>query len=177
MEKTEIAAKRLTAKHVALILGGIAIIASAIVAAIFLTRSPTNIKDSQTPLGNLVVDADNVADIQSRMDEKVAKGMFETYMNTTWTFPDGESASVDAVMGNSANNNYPFRFEVTLRDGGETVYSSSLLPVGTEIKEIILSKDLDKGTYPAVVKIHMADETGEPVESNAGFNITLVIRN
>ena len=49
--------------------------------------------------------------------------------------------------------------------------------MGTQIKDIVLTKDLDAGEYPAVVNIHMVDDTknNEPIESNMGFNITLVI--
>jgi hypothetical protein len=79
-------------------------------------------------------------------------------------------------MGNSVNNNYPFWFEVTLADG-EVVYTSSLLPVGSVVKEIVLSKDLAQGEYSAVIAIHMVDENDEPVESNAGFKVTLIIQN
>jgi hypothetical protein len=169
--------KGLSTKHIVLILGALVIVCAAVIAIILLTRPTSDIMDNNAPLGNLVVDEGNVADIQSQIDEKVAKGMFETHMNMTWTFPDGEKASSDAVMGNSANNNYPFWFELTLDDTGEVVYTSSLLPVGAALKEIILSEDLDAGTYPATIYIHMIDENNEPVESNMGFGITLVIQN
>jgi hypothetical protein len=168
------AAKGLTTKKIILILGALVIVCAAAIVAILLLR--TDIAETPTPFGTPVVDESNVADILRELEEKVEKGMFETYMSTSWAFPDGKSASSDAIMGNSVNNNYPFWFEVTLAGSGEVVYTSSLLPVGTLVKEIVLSKDLDRGEYPAVVTIHMVDENNEPVESNAGFNITLVIQ-
>jgi hypothetical protein len=171
--------KGLTTKRIVLILGALAIVCAALVAAYALTRPPmsANIGEGITPLGNLVVDESNLEDIQREIEEKVARGMFETHMTTTWTFPNGNSPSTDAVMGNSANNNYPFWFELSLEDTGESVYTSSLLPLGTTLKTITLSKDLDAGTYPAVISIHMVDENNEPVESNMGFGVTLVIQN
>jgi hypothetical protein len=99
-------------------------------------------------------------------------------MNTEWRFPDGEIPSSNAIMGNSASNNFPFWFTVALEDGRE-VYSSSLLPIGTSLKEIILSEDLDAGIYPAVMNINMIDpdNDNEQIETNAAFNITLIVEN
>jgi hypothetical protein len=169
------ASKGLQTKHIVLILGVLVIIAAAAVAAYVLTR-PQTLPMAETG-GAPVMNEDNMEQIMAEVGEKVAKGMFHTYMNTTWRFPDGKSASSNAVMGNAAENNYAFWFDVTLKDSGDEVYASSLLPVGTQLKEIILSKDLDKGEYAAVVRIHMIDENNEPVEGNTGFNITLVIQN
>jgi hypothetical protein len=168
-------ASGLTTKRIILILGALVIVCAAVIVAIMLLRSTSDISAEQSPLGNLVIDESNIDAIGAEIEEKVAKGMFETHMNTTWTFPDGESASSNAVMGNAASNNYPFYFTVTLSDTGEIVYTSSLLPVGTVIKEIVLNKDLDKGVYPAVVGINMVDENGEAVENNMGINISVII--
>jgi hypothetical protein len=164
-------AKGLTTKKIVLILGALVIVcAAAVVIVLMLRQEPA-------PSGVPVINEDNLNEIVSEMEEKVARGMFETYMNTTWTFPDGASASSDAVMGNSASNNFPFWFTVTLSDTGEVVYTSSLLPIGSELAEIVLDKDLNAGPYPALITIHMVDEEGEEVESNMGFNLTLVVSN
>jgi hypothetical protein len=166
--------KGLGTKHIVLILGCLLIIAAAVVAVILLTgREAPNTDTGGIP----VINPDNLADVEADIREKVEKGMFATHMNTVWTFPDGKSPSDDAVMGNSGANSYPFWFEVTV--DGETVFTSDLLPVGTQIKEIVLDKDLDAGEYAAVLSIHMVDDTNnnEPIESNMGFNITLFIQN
>jgi hypothetical protein len=118
----------------------------------------------------------NYATIQEEMNGRVAAGMFETYMNVTWTFADGTAVSDDAIMGNSVNNNYPMWFEVTLADTGEKVFESLLLPVGTQIDEMRLDRDLDAGTYPAVVTVHLQTEEGEAIDSNAAFNIQIIVR-
>jgi methionine-rich copper-binding protein CopC len=162
----------LTTKRIILILGILVIVCAAAVAAFVLTRE----KPPET-VATRVIDESNLEEINAEIEEKVAKGMFETHMTTTWTFPDGKSPSSDAIMGNSPNNNYPFWFEVSLRGSEEIVYSSSLLPVGSEIAEIVLEKDLDAGTYAALLTIHMVEEDGAEVESNMGFNITLIIEN
>ena len=162
------AAKGLTTKKIILIFGSLIIICAAIIIGILLLRDKP---EEITPVAN----ANNIEQIQGEIKDKVAKGMFMTYMNTTWSFKDGGSPSYDAVMGNSSANSYPFWFTVTLTDTNEVIYKSGLLPVGQQLSEIKFDKDLDKGTYPAVVNIQMVDENGEEVESNMGFNITLIV--
>ena len=167
-EKTATATKGLTTKKIILIFGSLVIICAAIIIAILLLRDKP---EAVIPVAN----ASNIEQIQGEVKDKVAKGMFMTHMNTTWTFADGKSASSDAVMGNSTGNSYPFWFTVTLADTDEVIYQSGLLPVGNQLSEIKLDRDLDKGTYPAVVNIQMVEESGEEVDSNMGFNITLIV--
>ncbi len=169
-QKTNTTGKKLETKHIILIFGSLIIICAAILIAIFLLKDKP---ETVTP----VVTADNLTQIQGEIKDKVAKGMFMTHMNTTWNFPDGKAASSNAVMGNATGNTYPFWFTLTLADTDEAIYQSGLLPVGQQLSEIKLDKDLDKGTYPAVVNIQMIDENGEEMESNMGFNITLIVEN
>lgn len=166
-QKTNAASKGLTTKHIILIFGSLIIICAAVIVAIFL------LKDK--PEGTPVITEANVKEIQGEIQEKVAKGMFMTHMNTTWIFPDGKSPSSNAVMGNASGNNYPFWFTVSLPDTSEIIYESGLLPVGTQLAELKLNKDLGKGSYPAVVTIHMVDENGDEVDSNMAFNIKLEV--
>jgi hypothetical protein len=169
---------RLTMRHIILILGVLIIICAAIITIVFLLRdSGSDMPAEPVPGGNLVIDESNLDSIMREVEEKVAEGMFETHMNTTWRFPDGATASENAVMGNAASNRYPFWFTVALADTGDIVYTSSLLPVGSQIKEVKLSEDLDEGRYSAIMVIHMVNDDGEEVESNMGFSITLVVEN
>lgn len=163
------AEKGLTTKKIILIFGILIILCAAVVTAIFLLRDKPEVV---TP----VVTAANLEQIQGEIQDKVAKGMFMTHMNTTWTFPTGDSASSDAVMGNASSNNYPFWFTVTLSDTNEVIYKSGVLPIGQQLSEIKLDKDLDAGTYAATVNIQMIDDNGDEVESNMGFNITLIVQ-
>jgi hypothetical protein len=161
--------KELSGKQVTLILGSVAIVAAAVVAIVLLTRPDEPVSAVR------VIDQANVTEIQEDIQSKVDQSMFETYMTTSWNFPDGQSPSSDAVMGNSVNNNYPFWFELTLADTGEVLFESGLLPVGTTIESVTLSKDLPAGSYPASVTIHLVDENNNPFDSNAAFNVTLNI--
>ncbi len=167
-EKTSEARKGLTTKKIVLILAALIIICAAVVAAVFLLRDKPEVI---TP----VMTEANLQEIKGEVRDKVAKGMFMTHMNTTWTFPDGQAASSNAVMGNSAANTYSFWFTVTVNDTGEEVYKSGLIPTGQQLGEIKLTKDLAKGTYPATINIQLVDENGEEIEDNMGFNITLEV--
>ena len=168
----------LSRKSKAIIFSSIALFCIAIGLLIFLIlrdKQDEDIDMMMIPGGNLVIGTDNLDDIKQAITEKVERGMFSTYMNTTWTFPDSKTPSSDAVMGNSPNNNYTFWFNLTV--GDNEVFRSSLMPVGSQLREIVLTEELPPGTYNALMDINMVDETGEPVESNMKFVITLIIQN
>jgi hypothetical protein len=160
----------LQTKHIVLILGIVVVIAAAVVAVVLLTR-PAPVE----PVGEFpVINEANVKEITDKVAEKIDKGRFATYFNTTWSFPDGNSASTNAVMGNNASNNYPFWFE--LRVDGEVVMTSGLLPVGSELAEVKLDKSVPAGTYDAILDIHMVDTDGSEIETNASFDITVIVK-
>ena len=162
----------LTTKHVALILGLTLILAAAAIVAVLLLR--TKEQEAQVNPG-VDISLANIESIVADANERVERGMFRTHMNTTWSFRDGKSQSHDAVMGNSASNNFDFYFTVTLQTG-ELVFTSGLIPLGSQIKDIVLDEELPAGTYPAVVHIQMIGDDGVPIEANSmGLNITLVI--
>lgn len=121
-----------------------------------------------------IVDEENAGDIMDEMSEKVSKGMFECKMTTTWTFDDGKSESPNAYVANAENNIYTFYFDVYEESTNELLYSSPMLPVGTELKNFKLDKELSAGEYDAVVMYTMVDENMEEV-SNVGFKVTITV--
>lgn len=123
--------------------------------------------------------AENYKQIEDEMKQNVQDGYFETYMNTEWTFSNGKAVSKDALLGNSPSNKKPIRCEVHLADSSEILFETGVLPVGTQVDTIKLSKDLEAGTYPAVCTIYLLNEDdGEYTESSqADFNITLIVEN
>lgn len=172
--ETKEASKVLGGKKIFIIISLIVAVIAIAVAIIFIIS--TKKEDNETMY---VIDTENYQQIKDDMDTQVAEGYFETYMNTTWTFVDGKSASKDAIFGNSPNNSKVIRVVVTLDDLGETVYTSGLLPVGAMLPSIELEKNLSAGTYPATCMIYLMDqESGKYVEySNAGFAINIIIEN
>lgn len=127
-----------------------------------------------------VMNEENYKQISEEMDDQVQEGYFETYMNTEWTFPDGNSESTNAILGNSPNNKKPIRCEILLADTEEVIYSTGVLPVGAELPPFKLDVDLDAGTYDAVCMVYLLDEEDDGSYtdySNAGFNVTITVEN
>ena len=156
----------------------IAALAACIV--LLLTRQkeePAQVSESpvrSNVLDRGVVDEDNAGEIMDEMSEKVSKGMFECKMTTAWTFDDGKSESPNAYVANVENNLYTLYFDVYEETTNELLYSSPMLPVGTELKNFKLDKELPAGEYDAVVMYTMVDENLEEV-SNVGFKVTITV--
>jgi len=164
--------KGLSTVHIILICGFICLIAAVGVAAYFIVKSQSNNDVSQVlPKGSLVIDESNLEDVKEELSEAVAEGMFEVNMNTAWNFPDGKSASTDAYVANGNANSSPISFEILI-DGTENVYTSTVMPVGKQIKEIKLEKELSAGLYNAVCFYHLWKEDGTE-KSSFGVNITI----
>lgn len=137
------------------------------------TQEPQSAPRS-TVLDRGFVDEDNAGDIMDEMTDKVSKGMFECKMTTAWTFDDGKSASPNAYVANVENNLYTLYFDVYEESTNELLYSSPMLPVGTELKNFKLDKELAAGEYDAVVMYTMVDENLEEV-SSVGFKVTISV--
>lgn len=121
------------------------------------------------------VDESNADAIMSELSEKVEEGMFECMMSTTWTFEDAASASPNSYVANVESNRYAIIFDVYEEQTNELLYSSPILPVGSEIRGIKLDKELSAGDYNAVVMYTLVNENYEEV-STAGFRITISVK-
>ncbi len=153
----------------ALIAVVILLLVAAAIVAYLLTRKP---KD--------VITEENYQQIKEEADAEVREGYFETYMNSEWTFPDGTSKTTDAVLGNSPNNTKPIRCEVTLADTGKKIFSTDVMPVGSELPPFKLDVDLEAGTYEAICRVYLLnkEEDGTYTDySDAGFNVTITVEN
>ena len=115
---------------------------------------------------NAVITPDNVQDMIAGLDEKerVPIGSYEVNMNTTWTFPDSHSASTDAYIGNSINNQSTVYFTIALKGSEEIFYTSPYIPVGSRMENVTLDCDLAAGTYETVLTYHLVD--GDYQETN-----------
>jgi hypothetical protein len=126
----------------------------------------------------MVLDESDAESVMDQMREEVAKGMFECQMSMTWTFADGKAESKDAYVANSTNNTYPIYFDVYLGDTEELLYTSPVLPVGGQLTNIALDKELPAGEYEATVMYTLIeDEQSQEPISQAGFIITIKVEN
>lgn len=138
----------------------------------YMVLNPKEATVQQEQQGSLLIDESNLEEVTDSISEAVKDGMFEVNMSTDWNFQNGEAASTNAVVANGIANKYPISFDVILDD--EVIYTSTIIPVGKQIKEIILDKELDKGTYNAVCLYHLWNEDGTQ-NSEFGVKIRLII--
>lgn len=73
--------------------------------------------------------------------------------------------TVEVPLVNTEGNPCYMRFTVKLKDGGEVLYRSDLVPPGQAIPSIHLSRTLDAGTYPVTVEIttFSLDDPSQPL--------------
>lgn len=166
--------KGLNTTQIILIIGFLVLIVAIVIAATFIYKSMQKPVET-TNNGNLVVDENNLSDIEEQLKSSVQDSMFELNMNTIWTFPDAKSASSDAVVANSPANHYDISFEILLGEKEEVIFTSTAIPVGHQIKEIILDKELAPGTYDAVCNYHLWKKDGSE-NSTFGVNVKLIIK-
>lgn len=130
---------------------------------------------SLTVLDRGFVDESNADDIMSELSDKVEEGMFECMMSTSWTFEDAASASSNSYVANVESNRHAIYFDVYLDQTEELIYSSPILPVGSEIRGIKLDKELSAGDYDAIVMYTLVNEAYEEV-STVGFRIKISVK-
>lgn len=124
----------------------------------------------------VVVNEDNVDKVLSQLEQQeiTPPGSYTVRMNYTWNFANGTATSKDAYVENAESNTNSVYFDVTLADTEETIYESPIIPVGKHVDKVILSKDLDAGTYDCVVTYHMLDKNDESV-STVNVKLTIVV--
>ena len=64
-----------------------------------------------------------------------------------------DTKDVTMNLQNPEGNPCYFTFEIILTEGEETIYTSKLVEPGKAITDVTLSRALEKGEYPAVIKI------------------------
>lgn len=123
----------------------------------------------------ILLTKDNIEEFESKKDA-VEDGYYLVTMNNAWSFDDGKSESIDAYVANAPQNTRTVYFEVFLSDTGEMVYSSPYMPVGTELQNFSLEKDLKAGDYTAVVAYHLVDDEFNEID-DVSVEITIHILN
>lgn len=131
------------------------------------------------PKRAVLANEENVEQIVEELVEQekpqVAQGAYIVTMNSDWEFPDGESASTNAYVENFAANTNDVYFDVLLADTEEVIYQSPVIPRGEFLNNIVLSKDLDAGTYDCVLIYYLVDEEQNPI-SNLRVTVTITVK-
>lgn len=123
---------------------------------------------------DVLVTEDNVDDMREELENETPAPSYTVTMNHTWNFEDGKAKSSNAYVANDSENLYDVYFEVNLESDNTLVYSSPIIPIGKETRNFALDKDLEAGTYPAIITYYLVDKDQNEI-SNVSIRIQLVL--
>lgn len=111
--------------------------------------------------------------LQQEMDDS----MFTINVRSKPVFTNGTSkGTIDIV--NNPSNKFPCKVALTINDTGDEVYRcDDLIYPEQYIHEIKLTKNLEKGAYPATLTYYVYDEDGKEATGIMKAGITIVIQN
>ena len=124
-------------------------------AAMIAAKGRDNSNAAQEPTLNLEID-DNAGDwngqtLPDKTPDAPAVGIkIPGYPSIT--LPANQE-SVNVALLNPEGNPCYFTFELVLKESGESLYKSKLVPPGQAITEITMSRALSAGEYNATIKI------------------------
>ena len=87
-----------------------------------------------------------------------------------------DQETVNVAFLNPEGNPCYFTFELVLKDTGETLYKSKLVPPGQAITEITMSKALSAGEYNATIKITTTSLADGSAMNGANVETVLIVK-
>ena len=142
----------------------------------FGDAQPTGPSSSQN--GNLDID-ENAGDwngekLPDKTDDAPAAGIkIPGYPSIT--LPKDQK-TVNVALLNPEGNPCYFTFEIVLKDTGESLYKSKLVPPGKAITEITMSKALSAGQYEATIKITTTSLEDGSAMNGANVETVLIVK-
>lgn len=91
------------------------------------------------------------------------------------TLPANQQEVTVALLNPEGNPCY-FTFELVLKDTGEVLYTSKMVPPGQAIYEITLSRPLSAGEYDAAIRISTASLTDGSAMNGANVETVLIVQ-
>ena len=137
---------------------------------------PVNSGTSQN--GNLDID-ENAGDwngqtLPDKTDNAPAAGIkIPGYPSIT--LPKNQQ-TVNVALLNPEGNPCYFTFEIVLKETGESLYKSKLVPPGKAITEITMSKALSAGQYEATIKITTTSLADGSAMNGANVETVLIVK-
>ncbi len=111
-------------------------------------------------------------EIQAELDRVVEEGMFNISIASIIQFDDGTSPGT-AYIENVPGNRYLMKVTITSDDTGDVLYESGVLKPNQFIEQIVLTQDLEAGSYPATATFSALDETTYDEVGQAAAKITI----
>ena len=87
-----------------------------------------------------------------------------------------DQKTVHVALVNPEGNPCYFTFELVLKDTGESLYKSKLVPPGKAITEITMSKALSAGQYNATIKISTTSLEDGSAMNGANVETVLIVK-
>ena len=87
-----------------------------------------------------------------------------------------DQKTVNVALVNPEGNPCYFTFTLVLKDTGETLYQSKLVPPGKAITEITMSKALPAGEYPATIQITTTSLEDGSAMNGANVETVLIVK-
>ena len=87
-----------------------------------------------------------------------------------------DQETVNVALLNPEGNPCYFTFELVLKDTGESLYKSKLVPPGQAITEITMTKALSAGEYNATIKITTTSLADGSAMNGANVETVLIIK-
>ena len=142
----------------------------------FGDAQPTGPSSSQN--GNLDIDpgADdwNGEKLPDKTDDAPAAGIkIPGYPSIT--LPKDQK-TVNVALLNPEGNPCYFTFELVMKDTGESLYKSKLVPPGKAINEITMSRALSAGEYNATIKITTTSLADGSAMNGANVETVLIVK-
>ena len=138
--------------------------------------APDGPSSSQT--GNLDIDENagdwNGGKLPDKTDNAPAAGIkIPGYPSIT--LPKNQK-TVNVALLNPEGNPCYFTFEIVLKDTGESLYKSKLVPPGKAITEITMSRALPAGEYDATLKITTTSVADGSAMNGANVETVLIMK-
>lgn len=83
---------------------------------------------------------------------------------------------VQVALLNPEGNSCYFTFEIVLKDTGESLYTSKLVPPGKAVTDITLARELEAGDYDATIKITTSSLTDQTPMNGANVETVLIVK-
>jgi hypothetical protein len=87
-----------------------------------------------------------------------------------------DQKTVNVALLNPEGNPCYFTFELVLKDTGESLYKSKLVPPGKAITEITMSRALSAGAYNATIKITTTSVADGSAMNGANVETVLIVK-
>ena len=87
-----------------------------------------------------------------------------------------DQKTVNVALLNPEGNPCYFTFEIVLKDTGESLYKSKLVPPGKAINEITMSRALSAGEYDATIKITTTSVADGSAMNGANVETVLIVK-